>query len=353
MYLPAEKRFIMVNRITIVILYIVILAGGVVRSTGSGMGCPDWPKCFNRLVPPTHVSQLPADYEQEYIDGRAKKNERFANYLEKLGFKDLASRIRNDDSILEHEEFNAAKTWTEYINRLAGATVGVFLLLCVVFSTAYWRFRKRIFFFSLVNVVLVVFQAWMGSVVVSTNLTPWVITIHMVLALVILLIAIYTYFQARVVRDRGILFNQGSAWIKWLAVLVLFVTFIQVIIGTDIRESIDMISASYEGTNRNLWVDQLGDSYIWHRELALVSFVLTLFLFFAVRSRFAGDSEQSRMINLMMILVVLQIISGLVLGYMGMPAYMQTVHLVLATLTFGAQYYIILLLTKTSQYIGH
>src|SRR5690606_42008119 len=124
----------------------------------------------------------------------------FAKYFDNLGINDLSYKIRNDESNMEHEEFNAAKTWTEYVNRLAGATLGVFLLLCVVFSTAYWRFRKRIFFFSLVNVVLVVFQAWMGSVVVSTNLTPWVITIHMVLALVILLIAIYTYFQARVVR---------------------------------------------------------------------------------------------------------------------------------------------------------
>lgn len=353
MYLPAEKRFIMVNGITIVILYIVILAGGVVRATGSGMGCPDWPKCFNRYIPPTHVSQLPDDYEQEYIDGRAAKNERFANYLEKLGFKEVAFKLRNDESILEHEEFNAVKTWTEYVNRLAGATLGVFLLLCVLFSTAYWRFRKRIFFFSLLNVILVILQAWMGSVVVSTNLTPWVITVHMVLALVILLIAIYTYFQARVVRDRGILLNQSSAWIKWLAIIMLLVTFVQVIIGTDIRESIDIISAQYNGLNRDLWVDQLGNSFLWHRELALVSFILSLLLFFTIRSRFAKDSEQSKMINIMLALMVLQIISGLVLGYMGMPAYMQTVHLVLATLSFGAQYYIILLLTKTSQYIGH
>lgn len=193
----------------------------------------------------------------------------------------------------------------------------------------------------------------MGSVVVSTNLTPWVITIHMVLALVILLIAIYTYFQARVVRDRGILLNQSSGWIKWLAVFILLVTFVQVVIGTDIRESIDIISAKFNGQNRNLWVEQLGASYIWHRELALVSFILSLLLFFTIRSRFARDGEQSKMVNIMMILMVLQVISGLVLGYLGMPAYMQTVHLVLATLTFGVQYYIILLLTKTSQYIGH
>jgi len=352
MYLPAEKRFIMVNRLTIIILYVVILAGGIVRSTGSGMGCPDWPKCFNRFIPPTHASQLPANYEQEYIDGRAKKNERFAQTLEKLGFRDLAFKIRNDKSILVHEDFNAAKTWTEYINRLSGATLGLFLILCLIFSTAFWRFRKRIFFLSLLNLFLVGFQGWMGSIVVSTNLTPWVITVHMLLALVILSIAIYTYFQARVARDRSILINQSAIWVKALAVFLLLLTLVQVIIGTDIREDIDIISASLNGQNRDLWVSRLGDSFIWHRELALVAFVLNVLLFFIIRSRFAKSGDQSYMVNLMMILMLLQVISGLVLAYLGMPAYMQTAHLVIATFIFGVQYYLILLLSKTSQYIG-
>src|SRR5690554_261893 len=139
MYRSAEKRFIMVNKLTIIMIFLVILAGGVVRSTGSGMGCPDWPKCFNRLIPPTDVSQLPIDYEQDYIDGRERKNERFANTLEKIGFDELAYKIRNDKSILIHEEFNAAKTWTEYINRLTGAVLGIFLLASFVLSFSFVR----------------------------------------------------------------------------------------------------------------------------------------------------------------------------------------------------------------------
>src|SRR5690606_10401981 len=106
--------------------------------------------------------------------------------------------------------------------------------------------------------------------VVSTNLTPWVITVHMLLALVILAIAIYTYFQARVLRDRNMLVNQHSGWIKYFAVLIIILTLVQVVIGTEIREMIDVISANYNGQNRELWISKLDNtsSFIWHRELA-------------------------------------------------------------------------------------
>src|SRR5690606_32664224 len=149
------------------------------------------------------------------------------------------TKIRTDKSILEHEEFNATKTWTEYINRLAGAVLGLFLILCLAFSTAFWRFRKRIFFLSLLNVFLVGCQGWMGSIVVSTNLTPWVITVHMLLALVTLAIVIYTYFQGRVARDRSILLHQESGYIKLLTIITVVVTLVEVVIGTDVREAID------------------------------------------------------------------------------------------------------------------
>src|SRR5476649_295545 len=129
-----RTKFKQFNLIAIVSLFIVILAGGVVRSSGSGMGCPDWPKCFGCYIPPVNASQLPADYKQKYVAGRLAKNQRFAKTLDVFGYADLARRIREDRSILIPEEFNAAKTWTEYINRLIGVASGFFLLMTAIYS---------------------------------------------------------------------------------------------------------------------------------------------------------------------------------------------------------------------------
>ncbi|MCL4638742.1 MULTISPECIES: COX15/CtaA family protein [Olivibacter] len=349
-YLPGERRFVVVNKITILALFLLILAGGVVRSTGSGMGCPDWPKCFDQYVPPTNESQLPEGYEQKYIDNRARKNERFAKTLDLFGFAELAEELRNDKSILQHEEFNAAKTWTEYINRLVGAVTGFFLLLCAVFSTAFLKSKKRIFYFSVLNLFVVFLQAWLGSIVVSTNLLAWVITVHMLLALVILAISIYTYFQAKVLRDSSLLINRGNKSAKLLALVVLVLIVVQVILGTTVREEIDFIASSSD--NRAEWVSKLSNYFNYHRDIAIGVFVLCLLLFFLVRTRYAHKSVQSGIVNLIVLLVILQLATGFILSYLGVPAYAQTTHLVLASLLFGAQYYLMLLLGKTSEYIG-
>ncbi len=349
MYPPAEKRFLLVNLLTIISLFLVITAGGVVRSTGAGMGCPDWPTCFGKIVPPTHVSQLPADYEQHYVEGRQAKNDRFSRMLDKLGFSHLADQIRHDPSVSEHQEFNAVKTWTEYVNRLFGVIAGFCLMLSAFFSFTFLKGKRSIFVLSVLNVFLVGFQGWLGSIVVSTNLMPWLITVHMMLALVIVGVSIYTYFSVRAMRDKNLLINRSSLGVKWLAFFSLVLVLLQVVFGTEVREHVDALGTSASSPSRAEWIGMLGAVLDYHRLLAYLSAAVVLILFYLIRSRFAKGTHQSFYSNIVLILVFLQFVTGYVLYHFALPPFAQTSHLVLASLFFGAQYYLMLLLGRATR----
>ena len=123
MYSKPEKRFLAWSLATIIAVYVLILIGGIVRSTGSGMGCPDWPRCFGSWVPPANESQLPADYAQQLTRERLEKNKRFYNMLDALGIphKELS---QEHTAAGEHIYFNPVKAWIEYMNRVVGVFIG-------------------------------------------------------------------------------------------------------------------------------------------------------------------------------------------------------------------------------------
>ncbi|HYK77792.1 MAG TPA: COX15/CtaA family protein [Daejeonella sp.] len=350
MYPASEKRFLNISLITIITLFVLILAGGVVRSSGSGMGCPDWPKCFDKYIPPTNASELPANYREKYVEKRVAKNQRFAHMLDVLGYGKMAERIRNDESILKAEEFNALNTWIEYINRLVGVVFGFLLIACFIYSFTYFRLSKSIFFLSLLNLFLVGFQGWLGSIVVSTNLMPWLITLHMLLAIAILAICIATYFKARILRDRHLLTSTPTKYVKIWAMVAMLLTVVQILLGTTVREQVDALAVAMNNLNRSEWVSNLGITFDIHRDLAILVLIVNIVLFVMVRARYVMKGHQFKYVLAVLILIGLQILSGIILSYLALPPVAQTTHLVLACILFGAQYYLMLLLGRNKLY---
>jgi cytochrome c oxidase assembly protein subunit 15 len=350
MIAKSESRFIRVNFITIVVTLLVILAGGIVRSTGSGMGCPDWPKCFDQYIPPTNVSQLPADYKEKYVAGRLKKNEKFAKYLESMGKNELAAQIRNDRTITVPEEFNPAKTWTEYVNRLTGAVLGVFLLLTAVYAFTYRKSAKRIVVLSVLNIFIVGYQGWLGSIVVSTNLTQWVVTVHMLLAIVILAILIYTYNYAKQLHKERSVIMYRIAWLKGFLAFTILITIAQIVLGTEVRESIDSIARSLGSQARGSWVGKVGSIFSYHRDLAILVAVCNFVVYKMVIDRFSGKAWPLLTANYMMVALVIQVAAGFLLSYFALPPYAQAIHILFATVLFSLQYYLYLLVYRTATY---
>ena len=173
-------------------------------------------------MPPTSVSQLPPDYKEQFAANREKKNQKFAKYLAAFGFKETSQRILEDKSILVEADFNATKTLVEYLNRIVGGVIGFMIILLFVAS---WRTRKTapaLFNGSLLVLILVLIQGWLGSIVVSTNLTAWTVTVHMFLALVI--VAILTWLMDRSGPQDSVEISK----VKWLVGLGVVVLLIQI-----------------------------------------------------------------------------------------------------------------------------
>jgi cytochrome c oxidase assembly protein subunit 15 len=340
----SKNRFQKINLFTIILLFVLILAGGVVRSSGSGMGCPDWPKCFGGYIPPTDIGQLPKNYKEKYIEGRIKKNQKFAKTLDVFGYSELAARIRNDKSILIPEEFNVAKTWTEYVNRLIGAISGVFLLFTAIYSFSYFRYSMMIPILSVFNLILVGFQAWLGGIVVSTNLVTGIVTVHMLIALAILAIAISTYFMAKVYDKNRI---KTSPLVYVITLIALVVSVIQIIFGTEVREKIDEVSSHFQGGYRSDWIADAGNIFVDHRSLAILVLIVNVVLYALIRRIFTRHSIQQQLMSFTFLMIMLQIVTGILLSYLSLPPYAQAMHIVLASLIFGAQFYLLLNLHKS------
>ncbi len=312
------------------------MVGGIVRSTGSGMGCPDWPKCFGAWVPPTSVSDLPENYKEQYSAYREKKNIKFAKYLNAFGLKETADAILNDKSILQEADFNSTKTWVEYCNRIVGVIIGFLIFAVAVASLKFWNTTRVITIVAVCCFVLVGFQGWIGSVVVSTNLVPWTITLHMALALVIVAMLIYLMYK---VSDQR---NFGSPHAFWLLLACMVVLLIQTFFGTQVREGIDLIAGKF---GRDMWVANLGGEFILHRSFSW--FVLALHVILIVK---LIKTEQLKTFSLVLILLILgTILVGVGMAYLSVPPFLQPLHLLLATLTFGWQFlYLLKLKIKSS-----
>lgn len=304
------------------------MVGGIVRSTGSGMGCPDWPTCFGKWVPPTSVDQLPANYKETYSDYRHKKNVKFAGYLSVLGMDDIAQQLIHDEDIRQEADFNPAKTWVEYMNRLTGVVIGLFIIVLFWRSIKLRKSHPKIFVFSLITLLAVVFQGWFGSIVVSTNLTTWTITIHMFLALVIVAVLFYLLDLSK---PDGSTLMEGTPLLKGVLVACMITLFVQIFLGTNVREVIDQIASTL--LTRNQWVDEVGTPFLIHRTFSWLVLALHLLLLYLLKK-----TKGSKALPLALIILILgTLLTGTGMAYFGIPAFLQPLHLLLATITFGLQ----------------
>ncbi|WP_194974160.1 COX15/CtaA family protein [Aquiflexum lacus] len=343
--LNAINSFRRISLITVIAVYFLILVGGIVRSTGSGMGCPDWPKCFGSWIPPTSVNQLPNDYQDIYLAKRIEKNEKFIAQLESLGFHEKASEIQNDKSILIEEEFNPVKTWIEYINRLIGAVIGILVFLTLFRSISLWNQDKVIPILAFFNMVLVLFQAWIGSIVVSTNLLTWMITLHMVLALLIVCLLLYVHYRSHRLAYTVQKMTEKPNRLFGILLFAFLLMVIQIVLGTQVREGVDRIAFEFGNLLRGEWVSHLGLPFLIHRSYSLLILGVHLLFIYKIYKYSMRQARVFKWSQILILVLVIEIMSGVGMAYFAIPAFLQPIHLLMGTLIIGIQFVILLQLS--------
>ncbi|MXY89774.1 MAG: heme A synthase [Gammaproteobacteria bacterium] len=307
----ALRNYRRVALITIAAVYFLILVGATVRASGAGMGCPDWPTCFGRWIPPTSEAQLPANYQEIYAD---------------LGYAET--------------RFNVVKTWTEYLNRLTGVAIGLLILLTAIYSWSCRRYDRWIPLASIAAFVMVAIQGWLGARVVGSNLQPGIITIHMLMALAIVGVLLFGFFRSnREIMARQPIGGIDPRFALWLYV-VLGCTVLQVTLGTQVREMTDFISRMQGEEMRSSWIQAMPWFFYVHRSFSAFVLLANGWLLYLLARSLGWEHVLTRLTAVMLAVVCAAILSGATLGHLGMPAFVQPAHLLAASLLFGLQFLI-------------
>lgn len=293
------KNFRRLAVLTTLATYFLIFAGGLVRVSGAGLGCPDWPKCFGRWIPPISVKQLPVDFDPL--------------------------------------QFNFTLAWIEYINRLIGVAVGILIAAVAILAIKNFRKVPRIVIPAVLAAILVAFQGWQGSRVVASELEPVIVSVHMGLAFIIVSIMVYlstnVYLMERSETEVNPIYpGKIRAWIGLLWIVLIF----QVILGTQVRESFEIIGEKYPLLSQMEWMGKVGASAWYHSILGILIPIAGGFISLLILTKSRQPSGLMRQCSWTVpALGFIQLVLGILLFATGLPQTMQVMHMWLAAIFAG------------------
>jgi heme A synthase len=288
---PGERIhliFLIVAVATLTVAFAQVTLGGVVRVTGSGLGCPDWPLCHGRLIPPFELTTL-----------------------------------------------------IEYSHRLAASALGVLTLVVAVLAWVFYRSNPWILIPSVVGFGLMAFAAILGGVTVWTELAWWVVLFHLGLAellvacMVIVSVAAWTAPNLSWLHSPG---TKESHRFNSLVVLTVVAAFFLILSASHmVGSGAAHACATWplcdgalipNGTSRAL--------HMGHRFMAVLVGALIAMTAFSAWSLRAQRPELAWAALLPVVAFVAQVMAGAATVWTGFSADMKAMHLSLATLLWVA-----------------
>ena len=321
--------------LTLASVFLLLIAGGVVRSTGSGMGCPDWPKCYGAYFPPTCECELPANYQSIYLEKRLKKVDKFAHFLSNIGLQKQAQVLLDNEALKVPEKFNPKRAWTEYINRLIGVLSGLFSLVYVLSLVLTRKHHSaRQFWFGITAFILMMFNAWLGSIVVATNLFPIIISIHYLATYFVIGFIMLQLFRPQVEQSSAILLKY-----QWFYLFFVLMSLVQVVYGAALRQVTDAAiikQTLYQVNEVNF--SAMGATFKAHWVFAITLILFSVVPLYSLRQKV--EKKWYRLSVLLPLVLLVQYISGVSNLRFRFPLLPQVSHIFFAGLIFGISLYI-------------
>ncbi len=304
------------------------------------MGCPDWPKCFGYLIPPTQQETL------TFKEGKSFEKNQMVILNDTLW-------VANNDLIcgktFNHSDwhkypkhnyalFNPFHTWVEFINRLATILLGIPCIIFFVLAFLNWRKNKDLITFLLAGASMLTlgFEAWLGKLVVDGELKENSITYHMVGSIALISFLLMSIIRSNDKKDIGLTSKSHKLWIYGLLIL----SFIQIILGTQVREEIDVMNKA--SMPREFWIDALSFLFKIHRSFS----ILLLLCVFMIWKKLHSVTALSLSVKRIIAVISMEVLAGVALAYLNMPAFLQPVHLFFGLVLFTMALYLLLLISS-------
>lgn len=279
--------------------YLLIFTGGLVRVSGSGLGCPDWPKCYGRWLPPLTLSQLPAD--------------------------------------IDPASFNFVLAWVEYSNRLFGMFLGIVAAVTAVLALVHHRKTPRILYPTLLAALGVAYAGWQGGQVVTSSLKPILVSVHLVTALFISSMLTYVTQQAYYLEHAEDATKSSYHRGTRLALMALWgLALLQILLGTLVRGRIESLVQQYPLLSDAEIIIRVGTPVYIHVLSGLTVFFATAAMSYLVLGKSRNPTAPVRYIGIIIvILVMLQIPLGIGLAGVGIYPILQVFHMWMAAVYLG------------------
>ena len=321
---------------SLIFTYSLIFIGGLVRVSGSGMGCPDWPTCFGELIPPTTIEQISWYPQTEFeVGDMIVHNDTL--WVSEFHFTTLASfGSENWHPYEKHNyaKFNVTHTWIEYFNRLFGATTGLVITMAMILALLIRKQFPRVALATVGAFLLTGFEGWLGAKVVDSHLAPMVITLHMLFALIIVSLLIYALLTLKLNSEP---LSDSSYDIKIPTYLKFLwgVTVVEILLGTHMREGLENLAIAFPSRSVDFLMTTLGTFKYIHTGVGILLVALTAILWNKIMMHSISSTSVIVLIKCLLGLFIFQVGMGELMVFGEFSPSFRLLHMWGASLSIG------------------